>query len=64
MRVESYLVAELLQRMEQQNAALRPFTVDLVTNLNAEEPIGNNLITTRDVLAERSCSSTRRETHP
>ncbi len=37
MRVESYLVAELLQRMEQQNAALRPFTVDLVTNLNADD---------------------------
>lgn len=36
MRVESYVMAEMLQRLEQQNAVLRPNAVEIVATLNRE----------------------------
>ena len=36
MRVESYVMAEMLQRLEQQNAILRPNAVEIVATLNRE----------------------------
>jgi hypothetical protein len=36
MRIESYLLAEMLQRMEQQTAVIRPYAVTIVTTLSRE----------------------------
>lgn len=37
MRIESYLVAEMLQRLEQQSVMLRPHTIEIATALKRDE---------------------------